>query len=152
MWTAHLGKGTEIYLEVVAHMANSVILNDMIMEWSVKRVHGLAGPQNHSIDFNTKWNILEVPKVAISYSEFHNGSADFSMFLGYCIASVFEWYTMFCGSVVVMKHQTWYNIPQEQRTQSYRGICTVETNNTNTKEGTLQLSRKHSQKSYDGSL
>lgn len=150
MWTAHLGRGTEIYLEVVAHMTSSVTLNDMIMEWSVKRAHSLAGSQNHSTNFNTKWNILEVPKVATSYSEllaFHNGSAEFSMFLGYCIASVFEWYAMFWGSVVVPKHQTWGNIPQEQKTQSYPGICWVEMNNINTKEGTLQLSLKHSQKS-----
>ena len=131
-------------------MTNSVTLNDMLMEWSVKRAHSLAGPQNLSIDFNTKWNILEGPKVATSYSEllaFHNGSAEFSMFLGYCIASVFEWYTMFWGSVVVLKYQTWHNIPQEQKTQLYRGICRVKMNNTNTKEGTLQLSLKLSQKS-----
>jgi len=67
MWTAHLSRGTEIHSEVVALMTNSVTLN--YMEWSVKRVHSLAGPQNHSINFNTKWNILDVPKVATSYSD-----------------------------------------------------------------------------------
>lgn len=149
MWTAHLGRGTEVYTEVVALMINSVTLNDMIMEWSVKTAHSLAGPKNHCINFNTKWNIHDVLKVTTSYSEllaFHNGSAEFSMFMGYRIASVFEWYTMFGGSVVVLKYKTWHNIPQEQKTQIYPGICRVETKNTNTKEGTLQLSLKHSQK------
>jgi len=148
MWTAHLSRGTEIYSEMVALMTNSVTLNDM--ELSVKRAHGLAGPQNHSINFNKKCNILDVPKVVTSYSEllaFNNGSAEFSMFLGYCNASVFEWYAMFWGSVVVLKHQTWHNIPQEQKTQSHPGICRVDMNTTDTKEGTLQLSLKHSQKS-----
>jgi len=43
MWTAYLGGGTEIYSEVVALTTNSVTLNNMIIEWSVKRTHSLAG-------------------------------------------------------------------------------------------------------------
>jgi hypothetical protein len=67
MWTAHLSRGTEIYSEVVALMTNSVTLNDK--ELSVKTAHSLAGPQKHSINFNKKCNILDVPKVVTSYSE-----------------------------------------------------------------------------------
>ena len=37
---------------------------------------------------------------------FHNGSAEFSLFLGYCIAWVFEWYTMFCVWFWNIRHST----------------------------------------------